>query len=256
MSEYLVNVNTENPGFDESEMEEIGNLYRIPLAIRQDAARASFIKNGYNWPPNLISLPENSVVLVNRLYYKIHHHKTRIKMLNLRVLDDCTVEINIEYEAFMNMHKLHSNGIDLVEINLAKYQLDTGPTRMCICPLLGPSGEPEFTEEELKAIGDLYLIPRKVRQAAAHASCVAFGYDWPYWLTNIRRNSVVQITKLYKKNNAKFLELRVVDEEESDGFDPHKIIKMFYEEFMHMHRSFGTGYITIDVLKYRLSTES
>ena len=264
--ESISALDAENPHFTDAEMEQVGNLYRIPLQVRKDAAHASSVRFGYDWPPELTDLKDFSVVMVNRLYYQDDDDGNRIKMLNLRVLNNCTVEIDIKYEAFMNMHKLNRNGHDLIDINLESYKLDTGRKRMSICPLLGPSGDPEFTDKEMKAVGDLYLIPRKVRQAAAHVSCVAFGYEWPRPLTILRKDTILKVTRLFyqvggnpfgdtpeKESRAKMIELRVVDENLQTLNEKYNIIRMHYEEFMHMHRPFGTGYESIDVSQYRLN---
>ena len=104
-----------DPPFTDEEMEAIGNLYRIPLRVRQEAAHVSCVHFEYDWPWLLQRLPEGSVVRIDRLFYKygrVENHLERIRMLELCVIES-NVRMRMEYNAFMYMRNNNHTIIDI-----------------------------------------------------------------------------------------------------------------------------------------------
>ena len=146
-NEYIIDTSitaTEPPPagdqpFDQDEMEQIGNLYRIPWHVRQQAADASEDVFGYRWPYALRALPDGVVLRVDNLYLTLPP-RTRMMYLTIegqearRVyweargnqhaleLDPIpTVYIPMDYDAFMYMHRRITNGFQ--QIDLQRYFL-------------------------------------------------------------------------------------------------------------------------------------
>ena len=108
------------PPFTDEEMEAIGNLYRIPLRVRQEAAHVSCVHFGYDWPWLLQRLPEGSVVRIDRLFYKygrVENHLERLRMLELCVIES-NVRMRMEYNAFMYMRNNNHTIIDISQYRL------------------------------------------------------------------------------------------------------------------------------------------
>lgn len=65
--------------------DEIGDLYRIPLRVRELAAHAANLF-GRDWPLEFTALPNGTVVRVNNLWLD-WHYGVRMRMVELRVDD-------------------------------------------------------------------------------------------------------------------------------------------------------------------------
>ena len=104
---------------------------------------------------------------------------------------------------------------------------------------------PELPEDE---IGDLYRIPLRVRELAAHAANL-FGRDWPLEFTALPNGTVVRVNTLWLDWHygvpMRMAELRVDDMEARRAYHhargrtythtipPRVLIEMEYEKFMH-----------------------
>ena len=123
-------------------MLQVGDLYRIPWHVRQDAAEASIAAFGYRWPVALTTLPDGVVVRVDDLYLS---YAPRRRMISLRIegqearrtfwealgnqyaLERDPIPAaytQIEYDAFMYMHQRIAMGAGLyryVQIDLEQY---------------------------------------------------------------------------------------------------------------------------------------
>ena len=109
-----------DPLYTDEEMNAIGYLYRIPLRVRQEAAHVSCVDFEYGWPWLLQTLPEGSVVRIDKLFYKyarVDNHLERIRMLELRVVGT-DARMRMEYDAFMHVRDLNHNLIDISQYRL------------------------------------------------------------------------------------------------------------------------------------------
>ena len=150
MNEYIIDTSitpTAPPpagGFDADEMLQIGDLYRIPWHVRQNAAEASIAAFGYRWPDALTTLPDGVVVRVDNLYLSYAPRRRKISLRiegqaarrtyweargNQYALERDPIPaayIAIEYDAFMHMHRRIAMGAGLyryVQIDLEQYHV-------------------------------------------------------------------------------------------------------------------------------------
>ena len=163
MNKYIINTSITptapppagGPSFDADEMLQVGDLYRIPWHVRQNAAEASIAAFGYRWPDALTTLPDGVVVRVDDLYLS---YAPRRRMISLRIegqearrtfwealgnqyaLERDPIPAaytQIEYDALLYMHQRIAMGAGLyryVQIDVAKY---------CVGNDLTPALDPE-----------------------------------------------------------------------------------------------------------------
>jgi hypothetical protein len=109
------------PPFTDKEMEAIGDLYRIPLRVREEAAFVSCIDFEYDWPRLLQTLPRGSVVRINKLFYgyvRENNHLQRVKMIQL-VVPGTNDHMEMEYDALMhNMRNLKHEVVDISQFRV------------------------------------------------------------------------------------------------------------------------------------------
>ena len=120
-----------------------------------------------------------------------------------------------------------------------------------------PAGDPDFDDDEMLQIGDLYRIPLHVRQAAAAAihavTPPSFWEDrWPVALTTLPDGVVLRVDDLYLRWHARqrYMSLRI------QGQEPAAYIQVDYLDFMYMHRITTDGYEQIDLRPYYLGNDT
>lgn len=89
--------------------------------MREEAAYVSCVDFEYDWPRLLQTLPRDSVVRIDDLFYqyvRVDNHLQRIKMLRL-VVPETNAHMRMEYDAFMhNMRNMNHELIDISQYRL------------------------------------------------------------------------------------------------------------------------------------------